>query len=186
MGARFRAQEGGSVGSRWSYRLQQGLSRLRALLQPPDLSPAERLLSSQAFTLFQRMGPGDRAHCLRVLDLLQEEGVTCPDLLKAALLHDVGKAEGNLTLAYRTVIVLVRRFRPAGLERLAHPRAGHWRYPFWVHLHHAELGAARCAQVGCSPQVTALVRYHEAAPETIADEQLCIQLALLAAADDRC
>ena len=174
------------MGARWSYRLEQGVSRLRALLLPPDLSPAQRLLSPQAFALFERMGPGDRAHCLDVLDLLQQEGVTCPNLLKAALLHDVGKAEGNLTLAYRTVIVLVRRFRPAGLEWLADPRAGHWRYPFWVHLHHAELGAARCAQAGCSPQVTALVRHHEAAPETIADEPLCAQLALLAAADDRC
>jgi hypothetical protein len=174
------------VGTRWSYRLQQGLSRLRALLLPPDLSPAECLLSPQALALFQRMGPGDRAHSLQVLDVLQREGVSCPDLLQAALLHDVGKAEGNLSLAYRTVIVIVRRFWPAGIERLADPRMGNWRHPFWVHLHHAELGAARCAQADCSPKVIALVRHHEAILESITDEQLCAKIALLAAADDRC
>ncbi len=170
----------------WRYRLGQGLRRLRARVRPPDGAEAQRALPGQAWALFQRMSPGDRDHCLRVYRLLRTEGVVDDAVLQAALLHDVGKAEARLTLAHRTVIVLLGRLWPAWLERLAAPGQAAWRRAFWVDQHHGELGAQRCAQAGCPAAVASLVRHHETRPDRIDDAGLREQVALLAAADDRC
>ncbi|MBC7236837.1 MAG: hypothetical protein H5T69_13440 [Chloroflexi bacterium] len=171
---------------RWGYRLWQGVMRLRALVSPPDATDAQRLLSAEAWALFRGLSAGDRAHSLRVLNALRQRGVSSTELLQAALLHDVGKAEGRLTLVHRTFIVCLRRLKPGWLVRLANPQPDSWRYPFYVYLRHAELGAERCAQAGCSPAVVALVRHHEKPLDQISDAALRAGVALLAEADDRC
>jgi len=122
---------------------------------------AQRVLPAAAYALFRAMTAGDQLHALGVLRLLRQRGNPSPALEQAALLHDVGKAGGGLTLAYRAVIVLLKSLHPSLLERLARAEPGSWRYPFEVQLRHAERGAAQCEQAGCSPLTVALVRHHE-------------------------
>ncbi len=169
---------------RWTYRLRQGLTRLCVALTPGriDESPARARLSSQVWELYSHMAPGDRVHGLCVLARLEAQGTVSLPLAKAALLHDVGKAEGRLSLPYRTAVVLLgdRLSGWASAERSS------WRYPFYVHLHHAKRGAALCAEAGCDPQVVALVRWHETPLAQVPDGALHDSLAALQAADDQC
>jgi len=173
--------ESRAVGCR--YRLRQGLARIVTLWRPPDTRPAQEALSAEAFELFRTMSAADQGHALAVLRLLRGEGPVSPDLSAAALLHDVGKADGGLTLPYRTAIVLLETFWPQTLKRLCGYAEGSWRAPFAADAHHAVIGAERCLAAGCSMRTVALVRYHDVALEAVSSD-LCVDLERLKRADD--
>jgi len=171
---------------RWNYRARQFMMRLFAHCEDVDASLVRRVLFDGAYQLFARMPVGDQLHAVQVLLALRRVGNLSADLEQAALLHDVGKAEGSLTLLHRVVIVLLQAISPALLQRLALDDPRSWRYPFAVQLEHAERGARLCQAAGCSPMVTALVRYHDAlSPDAIPEPALAEAVSLLRLADDR-
>ncbi|MHB0856627.1 MAG: HD domain-containing protein [Anaerolineae bacterium] len=152
-----------------------------------DWERARQVLPDRALLLFSRMSLGDQRHALCVLAGLDRLGPVAPVLAQAALLHDVGKSVAGLTLWHRTVIVLLGWAHEPLLARLASPDPSSWRYPYHVHLRHAELGAQLCAQVGCPPEVVALVRHHsEARLPEICGSEMAEWHAALVRADDLC
>ena len=52
------------------------------------------------------------------------------------------------------------------LDRLASEEPPSWRYPFFVHQQHPELGAELAQAAGCSPTTVELIRRHQ---EPLAD-----------------
>jgi hypothetical protein len=82
----------------------------------------------------------------------------------AALLHDAGKSGGRLRLWHRVFIVLIRAVRTPLLDRLAADEPRGWRYPFFVHQHHPELGAELAQAAACSPTTVELIRRHQEPP----------------------
>jgi putative nucleotidyltransferase with HDIG domain len=139
-------------------------------------------LPPDAARLFRHMPSYDRRHALRVAQMLRERGHGEPELLAAALLHDVGKTaqdEGRLRLWHRVAVVLLRLW-PGLLRQVAEDRPGSWRYPFYVQQQHAAIGAERASRAGCSPRTVQLVRRHEDGPCEAGDAWL----AALQAADD--
>jgi hypothetical protein len=67
-----------------------------------------------------------------------------------------------LLLWHRVAIVLLRAFVPrwmAWLTRKAEP--GHWRYPFYAHRMHAEIGARWAEEAGCSSLAVWLIANHQ-------------------------
>ena len=178
---------------RCKCRVGQFFMRLRVGQAPIDTEAARSLLPEAAFALFDSMSPGDQAHALCVLRVLRQGGAVADDVAEAALLHDVGKVGSGLTLPHRVLIVLLKWLDGGLLEYLATepgrnaPLPGSWRYPFHAQAHHAELGAQRCAQVGCSPSTVALVAHHEvAAHEYLSDPALRAKLMALQRADECC
>ncbi len=173
----------------WQYRLAQGLQRIHAELLPGQIDDktAQEILTPDAYQLFQKMSAGDRTHALCVLARLREE-LPSPDqgLEEAALLHDVGKAEASLSLLRRATIVLLEKMDKENLHRLAESRSSTRNNPYYIHLHHAEIGAQKCTAAGCPAAVVELVRYHESDPAQVQDMRLRDRLEKLQAADDRC
>jgi hypothetical protein len=166
------------------YRVRQFIQATSAWIRPAEVEVAllERYLSPQALELFRAMPSQDRQHALNVFRTLQHEGYEEPDLLAAALLHDVGKAVprgGRVRIGHRVAVVLMHAFWPALLERLAREDAVGWRRPFYVQQHHAAISAQLAQEAGCSPVTVDLIRHHEDAPGP-ADDSL---LAALQAAD---
>jgi len=47
------------------------------------------------------------------------------------------------------------------LDRLASEQPHSWRYPFFVHQQHPELGAKLAQAAGCSPTAVELIRHHQ-------------------------
>jgi hypothetical protein len=147
------------------YRLWQVRQQL-GFVTP--LSAEERLevarwLPASALPLFQTMSAADQQHSLRVCQGLQARGCSDSDLLAAALLHDVGKAQGRVPFWTRPVIVLGKLCAPRLLARLAtYPRAGQsrWRrslgYAWW----HAEIGAEMATAAGLSEHAALYIRTH--------------------------
>ena len=166
------------------YRVRQFIQAAGAWIRPARVEEAllARHLSPLAVDLFRAMSNQDRQHALIVFRTLQQQGYDDPDLLAAALLHDVGKGVppgGGPRLWHRVAVVLLHALWPSLLERLGAEDQGGWRRPFYIQQHHAALGAELARQAGCSPVTIDLIRRHEDPPDQ-GDDPL---LAALQAAD---
>ena len=150
------------------YRVRQFLRAAAALVQGEEVSaPAiGRLLPPKGVALFNGMPRYDRRHALSVIRTLQQQGHDDPDLLAAALLHDVGKtgsAAGRLRLLHRVLMVLAKALAPGSIDRLGRESGRPFRQAFFVQKHHAELGANLALGAGCSQATAELISRHEEA-----------------------
>ncbi len=146
------------------YRIRQFFHALRAVpLTMQEQERVQTVLNPDAFVLYQTMPLGDQRHSLKIFDALDAQGYRATPLLQAALLHDVAKR--NVGLVYRTGVILLKRFAPDALPRVASANEKSWRYPFYVSLHHPVLGAQLAARAGVDELALALMRAHqESAP----------------------
>jgi putative nucleotidyltransferase with HDIG domain len=103
---------------------------------------------------------------LRVLQTVQQYGETDPDLLAAALLHDIGKARAPLSLWERVVIVLGKALFPERARRWGDGQPRGWRRPFVIAAHHPDWGAEMAAEAGVSPLAASLIRRHQSPLES--------------------
>jgi hypothetical protein len=142
-------------------RLNQGLRALIAFVRPPDLAEAREVLGPRLTPLFRQMRLSEQNHCLRVMHTLRAQGCNHPDLLVAALLHDVGKTRYPLTLFGRTLPVLVKAVAPRLARRLSQGEPCGLRRPFVVVERHPQWGAEMLAEAGASPLAVTLTRRHQ-------------------------
>jgi len=154
-----------------AYRIMQ----LRQLARPPLLTAAmwshiRAALRPEEVALFERFGGGDRWHSYRVFAMLQAAGHAQPDLLAAALLHDVGKTRLRLTVWERSLIVLANKLVPAQTAVWGQGDARGWRRPFVVKARHPAWGAEMAQAAGSRPLTVTLIRRHQdPLPETAVD-----------------
>jgi hypothetical protein len=146
------------------YRVSQFFRALLAWVPKRELGLLSEYLTPRQAELFLRMPRCDQRHGLDVFHALWRKQRHDHDLLAAALLHDVGKTSGRLRLWHRVVIVLIEALRPQLLEQLAKEEPRSWRYLFFVHQHHPELGAQLAQAAGCSPTTVELIRRHQEPP----------------------
>lgn len=167
------------------YRLRQLRDNIAAEPLPADaqaevaalLSPAER-------ELFDRFNHADQWHSVRVLRMLREAGYNQPDLLIAALLHDVGKTRCPLSAWDRTIIVVGEKLFPARANVWGRGPVDSWRRPFVARARHPAWGAEMAAAAGSRPAVVELIGRHQDRPAEISSESDRL-LACLQWADDR-
>jgi hypothetical protein len=169
------------------YRVRQALWHLRrAPLSRAEMEEVRRVLPPALAERFARLSPGEQAHGLRVLRAVAAGAhpyAARPELLQAALLHDLGKSLAPLNLFERTCVVLARRLLPTAAARWSRGPERGWRRAFVAAARHPEWGAELAVRAGAAPLVAALIRRHQAplaAPRTPEDEML----AVLQAADD--
>lgn len=134
---------------------QTAVAAIAAILTPAELD------------LFQRFDNSDRQHSYRVLRLLQTAGHDRPELLAAALLHDVGKTRVRLTVWERSLIVVGQKLWPKQTAVWGQGEAAGWKRPFVVRAQHPAWGAEMAAAAGSQPLTVELIRRHqESLPET--------------------
>ncbi len=107
------------------YRLGQVRQQL-GFVEPLTLEDKREVqlrLPVSALSLFDTMSNADQQHSLRVCRGLQAQGYVEQDMLAAALLHDVGKAQGRVPFWTRPVIVLGKLCAPRLLARVVLPLA---------------------------------------------------------------
>jgi hypothetical protein len=173
--------------ARARYRTGQVVASLRPTISDDERGLLRQTLPPEAVVLFEQMPLRDQRHSLDIWHALQQASIIQPDLLAAALLHDMGKTvyDGRpLRLWHRVAVVMLDTLRPGTVDRIASADPASWRHPFYAHLHHPEHGAqlARCA--GCTALTVELIRRHQdKLARTPADETERL-LALLQAADD--
>jgi putative nucleotidyltransferase with HDIG domain len=150
-----------------SWRRVSQFTHLLAVRAKPDAridAALRQLLSDELqWQLLARLTPFDRAHQLRVHALLVDQGHTDPDLLRAALLHDVGKADerGRVGWPARVALVVLRAGFPRLLGWLTEVRRRGPLGGVYLARHHAALGARMAARAGASARCCELIARHE-------------------------
>lgn len=147
---------------RLPYRLRQLRHNLAAGPLPAAAqAEIDGLLTEPERALFARYAYADQWHARRVLHMLRDAGYNHPDLLVAALLHDVGKARHPLSVWDRTVIVVGQALFGRRTERWGSGAPQGWRRPFVVRAQHPAWGAEMAIAAGSRPGVVALIRRHQ-------------------------
>jgi hypothetical protein len=173
---------------RAGYRVGQFFRHLRRVpLTPGEQAEAAAALGSTALTaLFAQHSSAEQAHALRVLRAVAagpHPYTAQPELLQAALLHDVGKVHAPLNVFERTLAVLGRRLLPGLAARWGQSQPRGLHKAFAVAAQHPAWGADLCARAGAPPLTVSLVRRHQmpVAPPLTAEDDM---LRVLQAADD--
>ena len=130
-----------------------------------DRALAAALLTPSQFAAFGLLAPTDQRHAARVLRALLAHDERDADLLIAALLHDLGKADphrlGRVRLLHRVTKVLARRLAP-GVWAWASARPGRGPlHGYYLLRQHPFLGATWAAQLGVAPRACALIAAHQ-------------------------
>ncbi len=129
-----------------------------ALARPDDAFAATWLPACE-FDLYRGMDRRDRDHACRVARrVLAVEPQVSAMVVRAALLHDVGKSAAPYRAWERIAVHLYRPWRPHGGAEV--PAAGTLAAVWQWHQAHAARGASMILAAGGDPEVAALVRQH--------------------------
>jgi putative nucleotidyltransferase with HDIG domain len=148
------------------YRVRQFWRTISLKTDPHELELAKGLLTEAQSGLFLHLQPEEQSHALVMYHKLLEQGENQPDLLVAALLHDVGKLRYRMNPLERAMVVLAKAVLPGQAQRWGSPPfsgfdcAPGWRKAFIVAEQHAEWGAQMARQAGVSPLTESLIRKH--------------------------
>ncbi len=147
--------------NRLIYRVWQFRQSFKPSLSQNDWDRIRRYLSPVEIVLFTKLPVSDQNHSLRVFNSLLDLGESDQDLIKAALLHDIGKGMHPLRRWERVFAVAVVGFsrelalvwgqgEPVGFKR-----------PLVIIHQHPDWGAELALGAGCSEDVIWLIQNHE-------------------------
>ena len=149
------------------YRTRQFWLAWRApSLTEQDLALAQSVLTSEQMQLFSCLQPSEQIHALRVLQTVQGQGESDPDLFTATLLHDIGKVRGPLRLWERVLIVLGRSIFPDRVKIWGGGQCRGWRRAFVIAEQHPSWGSEMAVEVGATPLAVSLIRRHQVPGES--------------------
>ncbi len=143
-------------------RIKQFIRAVTARVTVEDGKYISAHLSAEEQKIFFAMSIADQAHCLRTaytierLVIEDKQGVDKEFLIRCALLHDVGRRAGDLTIKGKIFVVLVTTFAPKFAERLEL----NGNRALYVYHHHAELGAQKVQRIGLFKEAKIIAKHH--------------------------
>lgn len=156
---------------RVAYRATQFWKAITAVPDRPGFELAESILSPALQAEFLKMQPSEIHHSLEIVRALLAAGESNPDLLVAALLHDLGKCRTPLRAWERAIVVVGKRFFPAACHRWGNSgELRGWKRMFVVTEQHPAWGAEMAGQAGASPLTVRLIRRHHEPRKLVSKE----------------
>ena len=170
-------------------RIRQFFRAVRAHLTEKDGRYLSEHLSAEEQELFFAMHRADQYHALHVAytaeRLTEEQSIPVDQelLIRAALLHDVGRVKGDLDIWGKVFAVLAGTFCPEMSRKRAGEKTdgllGRLAHCLYVYYHHPELGAKKLRALGLLREAELAERHHlRERPED------AIELRLLRRADE--
>ncbi len=154
-----------SLIARAPYRIGQLGRALAPWVAARDRALAEAMLAPAQLAAFRLMSPTDQRHAVRVARHLLHEGLCDPDLLVAALLHDLGKVDpaalGRVRLLHRVTKVVLTKVAPGLWWRVSTQTGRGLLRGYYLLRHHPTLGAVWAARLGVSERACALIAAHQ-------------------------
>jgi putative nucleotidyltransferase with HDIG domain len=143
-------------------RVEQFIRGMFARLSGKDYTFLADYLTKPELDLFLSMHRYDQKHAVDVARHLAGRGASL-ELIRAGMLHDIGKAEcPELTLIRRSIAVFLEWRAPEDAQFLADRGRGNLAYAVYVHKNHPEIGARILEDMGSDPEIVTLVRFHQA------------------------
>ena len=177
-------------------RLKQFLSAVCADLTAEDCSFVENFLPDKgARKLFFSMSVIDMNHAVKTARTakLLAEGVDVNKklLIRAALLHDIGRVKGDMGLCGKIFAVLAEKFflkyslraakrYASDLQKSRCPRDnGFFAYRRWLYIYfyHAKIGAAKLNEAGLCAEAAVVAAHHDLPKANDAPELLLLRRA---------
>lgn len=112
--------------------------------------------------IFFAMSIVDQCHSLNVaysierLVIEDKQGIDREFLIRCALLHDVGRVEGDMSIPQKIFAVLAMTFAPSFANRLEL----NGNHAIYVYRHHAEIGGRKLQQIGLFKEAKIIARHH--------------------------
>jgi len=111
-----------------TYRVKQFIKAITAKITRSDLIFIEKYLNDKEKELFNKLAVYDKKHCINVARDIEKEitkeefesrnkEFTFNNLIKAALLHDIGKTYKNLNPIDKSILVLLNKFTKGNLKK---------------------------------------------------------------------
>jgi len=170
-------------------RVKQVISAVTAKLTAADRKFISDELNHAEELLFYGMNLPDQRHALNVaytiLDI-SAKGMTVDRnfLVRCALLHDIGKVQGDVSTWDKIITVLAHGLAPHWAESWGRYGRGssveNIRHAFYIYFHHAERGAQVMEALGEDAKLVDMIRRHHDTP--LEDEPR--ELTLLRQADN--
>lgn len=162
-------------------RIKQFYRAVTADLSEDDRAFLKKYLSVQETALFYKMNVYDQRHVINVAysaEKLAKKGkIDKSLLLRAALLHDVGRSADFICLWDKVVFVLLSAMPAVFLQKAAKSGRGGFigrrRKALYICLNHAEVGAQKLEQIG-QIKLAQIVRRHHDKPSKDDSEELTL------------
>jgi len=154
-------------------RIKQFIAAITASISPSDRTFLTQYLNTGEQELFWRMSLPDQRHALNVaytvLKLAKNEQPAVERILvKSALLHDIGKIQGDISVADKVITVLAGIVFPHISRKWGQygrgGRLANLRHAFYVYYYHPVRGAEMAEKAGVEPLIVELIRKHHKAP----------------------
>ncbi len=144
-----------------SYRVWQFCEGFKGSPREGDQEVVNTVLFPEEQNLFQKLSATDQNHSLRVFRSLQIQGEDDPDLLKAALLHDLGKTRYPLSRWERVFAVLAAGLFPRRVQVWGEGNPIGLLRPLVIIKQHPRWGADLAQSAGSSSRTVWFIKNHE-------------------------
>lgn len=143
-------------------RVKQLRKALFPRLNLSDVQFVDTILDCTEKELFSRMSLVDQRHCVDTALMLRaiHSPKADPLLLKAALLHDIGKSKSQISLGVRVLFVILNSCPPPFRDYLERLFPSSLTEVFGTLFSHPQLGAEMGAKHGLEESVVQAIRYH--------------------------
>ncbi|SHK71802.1 HD domain-containing protein [Desulforamulus aeronauticus] len=152
-------------------RVKQFWHAIMDTLDPKEIEFVQKSLNKQEQSLFYAMDRPTQTHCVRVaktcLELsASQKNLNTELLVKAALLHDIGKPANCITTLDKVLIVLLTTFAPKMFQNILHSdKGGRFIDACKNHSNHPVKGAALAERAHLPAQQVLLIRNHHNPPK---------------------
>ena len=143
-------------------RIKQFFRALTARITPDDGKYLAVHLNAEEQKLFFAMSTADQYHCLHTaytierLVIQDKKGIDREFLIRCALLHDVGRVKGDISVWGKIFTVLVTDLMPSFADKLE-LRGNQLIY---IYRHHAEIGGRKLQQIGLFREAKIIAKHH--------------------------
>jgi len=123
-----------------------------------DDTLAFKYLNSEELELFLRLPTHEKKHAVGTacsIQALNKEGKDMDVLIKAALLHDIGKVKSGAGVIEKSILVLMDKLMPSLSWKISRKMN-----MFYVYYNHPDIGAELLESINTKESVILLVRYH--------------------------
>ena len=163
-------------------RVKQFYRAITANLSADDNKYVLTHLTPQEQKLFFAMDVVDQYHAIHVaytierIAIADKQGVDHEFLIRCALLHDIGRVKGDMSILGKVFVVLITEFFPSLADKLE--RDGN--HMIYIYRHHAEIGAKKLQDMKLYKESKIIAGHHK--PPTPEDP---LELKLLRMADEK-